>query len=300
MGTVVSLIGYLPPPRYDLMPWTGVRIQEATAPAGPWTQIDDQALPSPDPDPSEPAARNLTTSNATLDTGWYRVIFYDAGGGVSDPSDPERNSTEAAPLPPSPSDIRNASPLLRLKFPLPPTNAAAINDLKTLVYQAIAQVQSMTWRMIDPTLGCAAPEDYVCELVPDALVPIALEAITRMAERIYVTTTPAMATQLATGRRLRGFSAGPYSEQYFAPGEFARRGASQGRPPMDTDDTLDTTLWALATEDARDYFVWRSTGIAPPVGIATSWDYRRQSIGYGAGGAGWGAGGLGHGGPDGF
>jgi hypothetical protein len=68
---------------------------------------------------------------------------------------------------------------------------------------------------------------------------------------------------------------------------------------MDTDDALDAALWALATEDARDYFVWRSTGVAPPTAAVTSFDYRRQSLGYGAGSLGF-PGGYGRGGPDGY
>lgn len=200
-------------------------------------------------------------------------------------------------LPPTPEMIRGASPLLRAKFPVPSPDAYAMADLTNLVTAATAYVQAMTFRVIDPALGCSAPEDYVCEDTPDALIPVAIQAIARIAERVKVTTDPAFAEQIATGRRLRGFSAGPYSESYFAPGEFARRGV-QGRPAMDPDDVIDQLLWALATEDARDYFVFRATGQAPPVGMATSFDYRRQSLGYGAGSAGIPFGGRS--GPDGF
>lgn len=301
MSIVVRLVGFLPPPRDDNVPWTRVHVEEAAAPTGPWTLIDDQALAAPiDPDPSAPRLRNITTANATLDVGWYRVTFFDAAGSRSEPSDPLRNSTLEQPLPPSPSAIRNMSPLLRKGYPLPPTNDYQLTDLRNFVYQSTALVQALTWRIIDTTLGCAAAEDYTCELVPDALVPIALDAITKMSERLFVISEPAFARQIATGRRLRGFSAGPYSEQYFAPGEFARRGAVTGRPVMDNDDAIDAALWALATEDARDYFVWRATGVAPPIGVVTGFDYRRQSIGYGAGASAGGVGGLGHGGPDGF
>lgn len=283
MTFVVSLIGYLPPPRYDAVVWESVKIEESPAPTGPWTQIDAQTLTPADTDATMPQVRNFTTGLATLADGWYRVTFLDAFAGQSEPSDPERNSASEEPLPPSPDEIRNGSPLLRQKYPLPPTNPYATADLRNLVYQATALVQANTWRLIDPTLGCSAPETEVCELVPDALVPIAIQAVSRMAERLEVTTEPAFAAQVATGRRLRGFSAGPYSESYFAPGEFARRGASQGRPPMDTDDALDTALWALATEAARDYFVWRATGVAPPVGKVSTFDYRKESAGYTAG-----------------
>lgn len=302
MPFVVTLYGFLPPARFDVppVPWTAVEVYQGDTPLGPWTLIDTITLPNPDPDPTVPAVRNITTTQATTPGAWYQVVFLDDDGGQSEPSDPVRNTADGEALPPSPDDLRTISPLLRQNFPLPPTDAYQIADLRNVTYQATALVQAATWRLIDPTLGDAAPEGYVSEAVPPALVPVALQAIARMAERLDVTSAPDLAEQIATGRRLRGFSAGPYSENYFDPGQFARRGVS-ARPTMDNDDALDTALWALATEDARDYAVWRQSGIAPPTGLATTFDYRRQSLGYAAGGGGmaWG-GGYGHGGPDGF
>lgn len=297
---VVSLIGFLPPERFDTIPWNRAKIDEAAGPDGPWVTLETQALAPLDVDPRVPALRNFTTTLAALTGGWYRITFLDAGGGQSLPTIPTRNSADET-LPPSPEAVRNASPLLRSKYPLPPTDSYAMADLRNLVAGAVAYAQRMTFRLIDPALGCAAPEDYVCEDVPDALAPVAFEVVARLSERVKVTTDPVLAEQIATGRRLRGFSAGPYSESYFAPGEFARRGVV-GRPAMDPDDVIDQLLWALATEDARDYFVFRASGVAPPTGVATAFDYRRQSIGYGhSGGRGYGAPlDLGHGGPDGF
>lgn len=299
MGIVVTLLRYMPPQRADSVPWASVQVQEAPAPDGPWVTIDTKVLSPVDTDPMEPAARDVTTALATLPAGWYRLVFLDGTGGHSTPSDPLRNSAQDELLPPTPDQIRNESRLLRQGYPIPPTDEFQPQDLRNVVYQAVALVQAQTWRLIDPTLGDLAAEGYVSEAVPDGMVPIAIQAVARVAERIFVTTEPAFATQVATGRRLRGFSAGPYSENYFAPGEFARRGASQGRPVVDTDDAVDTAVWALMTEDARDYFVWRSTGVAPPVGIASAFDYRRQSLGYGAGEMGL-PGGFGRGGPDGY
>lgn len=290
----------MPPVRYDGIPWASVQIQEALTQDGGWSLIDTQALSPVDPDPTAPQARNITTRNATVDDGWYRVVFLDGSGGESVPSDAMHNSQDELSLPPSADAIRVESRLLRQGFPIPPTDPYQTADLENLVRQATSMVQAITWRLVDPSLGDLSPEGYRSEACPAGMVPIAVTAVARMAERIYVTTEPTFAQQVATGRRLRGFSAGPYSEQYFAPGEFARRGAQQGRPAVDQDDALDQALWALMTEDARDYFVWRSTGLTPPTGVATVFDYRRQSRGYDAGGSGWGAAGVAHGGPDGF
>lgn len=298
MARVVSLVDVVPPPRYDGVPWSEAHVEEAPQPDGPWTDIATVAIAPQDPDPKVPGPRDVTTALAALSTGWYRLVFHDAGGARSEPSDVVRSSIDSD-MPPSPDDVRQASPLLRAKFPRPAIDPAQPGDLRRTVYQSIALVQSETWRILDPSLGCPAPSGEVCEVVPNELEAVALQAVARMAERITVTTAPEFAEQVATGRRLRGFSAGPYSETYFAPGEFNRRGAQQARPIVDADDALDTALWALMTEAARDYFVWRATGMAPPAGEATAFDYRRQSLGYGAGNLAL-PGGYGRGGPDGF
>lgn len=304
MPRVVSLTDLVPPARYDGVAWTQANVEESPAPDSPstvWTTIDaDKALTTVDTDPTAPAPQSVTTSNAQLTTGWYRLVFVDPGGGLSEPSFEIRSSIDSN-LPPAPMDIRNNSPLLRSKIPIPTVDPYALSDLRNMVYAATMYVQSLTWRMIDQTLGCPAPieEGYTCELVPNELVPLVVQVITKLVERYNVLASVQYATQVATGRRLRGFTAGPYSENYFDPGQFSRRGVTT-RPIMDNDDTIDAMLWALATEDARDYFVWRSTGIGLPTGVSTSFDYRRQSLGYGAGSAGGYAGGLAHGGPDGF
>lgn len=82
MGYVVSLYDFRPGDRYDEAPWTEARIEEAAAKAGPFEQIDVQALTPVDTDPTSPLSRNFTTGEATLPSGWYRVIFADAAGGL--------------------------------------------------------------------------------------------------------------------------------------------------------------------------------------------------------------------------
>jgi hypothetical protein len=93
MGIVVTFVGWLPPPRYDGNPWTEARIEEAPDPIlGPWTLIDTLALSPVDPDPTDPLLRSLTSSNGTLEDQWYRIIFADAAGGVTEPTTPVQNT----------------------------------------------------------------------------------------------------------------------------------------------------------------------------------------------------------------
>ncbi len=81
---VVSFTDIAPPIRYDGRGWTTVRIAQASVLAGPWTVIDTQLL-TVDADPSNPAARNITTSQATTQEGFFTLTFIDATGATSQP-----------------------------------------------------------------------------------------------------------------------------------------------------------------------------------------------------------------------
>lgn len=81
---IVSLTDYEPEPRFDSVPWTQARIEEAAAASGPWTAIETIALNPVDADPSEPVARSFTTTHATLaGSGWYRVVWVDGAANES-------------------------------------------------------------------------------------------------------------------------------------------------------------------------------------------------------------------------
>lgn len=94
MGQVITFEGFQPIARYDGLPWTEARIEEATTPTGSWTAIETIALSPVDSDPSAPAVRNLTTENASATTGlWYRIIFVDANDDEAAPTDPISSPT---------------------------------------------------------------------------------------------------------------------------------------------------------------------------------------------------------------
>lgn len=75
--------------------WTGLTIEEAATPGGPWTLIDTQTL-VPDADPAHPSSRSFTTNDATLLAGWYRVTFTNAAGDTQ-PFDPVFNGANITP-----------------------------------------------------------------------------------------------------------------------------------------------------------------------------------------------------------
>jgi hypothetical protein len=100
MAQVITFENYRPTPRYDAIPWTSVRVYEAaTADAEDvdWTLIDTITLSPVDADPSDPAARDITTELASdTDELWYRLVFVDATGDTLAPTVPVQNVTSPA------------------------------------------------------------------------------------------------------------------------------------------------------------------------------------------------------------
>jgi hypothetical protein len=91
MAEVVTFVGYRPPVRYDGIPWTRVRIQEAAAEDGSYTQLEEILFSPVDTDPSQPQTRSFTTELGTAIDYWYRVVFADATGDTSVPTTPVQN-----------------------------------------------------------------------------------------------------------------------------------------------------------------------------------------------------------------
>lgn len=85
---IVSLEDFTPGERFDGLPWTLARFEEAASSAGAFTALETINLAtgpgvSPaglDSDPTEPASRGFTTALATLSEGYYRIVFIDAAG----------------------------------------------------------------------------------------------------------------------------------------------------------------------------------------------------------------------------
>ncbi len=95
MAQVITFEQYQPSPRYDSLPWTEVRIQEAataTAVNAAWTTLETITLDPVDTDPTNPASRDFTTELASDTAGlWYRLIFVDASGDSLQPTVPVQN-----------------------------------------------------------------------------------------------------------------------------------------------------------------------------------------------------------------
>jgi len=262
MNYTHTFVGYRPPVRYDFEPWTQVRIQEAPERTGPWTTVETVNLSPVDPDPSQPALRNVTTDQATLEQGWFRLIFLDAQADASPPSLPVL-SPASFTVPTSsvyesdPAIIRAISPWLTQQIPL-----ASPDPLLLWMGEAEALVASLTCRAIG---AGAEGED-----VPANKVPLARRAVAMKTEQIY----QAMGT--ATNRRrgfssgkVKAFSAGNYSESYFGPADAQKAGM------LDPDPRFAEILWSLATEDCREYWLnlWNPDRPDAPVAFPLAYDW---------------------------
>ena len=156
---------------------------------------------------------------------------------------------------PTPDEVRARSELLTLRLP---DDDGGENDdkLAALLADDAPVVSELTGRSIGPA-------DQPGEEVPDYLKPVAIRAMALRAERFLVGGT-AKARQGAIGSlRLRSFTAGPYSESYFGPGEAVAAKA------LDPDSAVHELLWTLATAEKRLYWqrVWGTAQEAPAAGV---------------------------------
>lgn len=92
MAQVITFERYVPVPRYDSIPWNRVRIEESLTETGTYTAIETKNLSPLDADPSDPQARDFTTELAGDGERWYRIVFLDASGDESAPTDPVQNT----------------------------------------------------------------------------------------------------------------------------------------------------------------------------------------------------------------
>jgi len=167
--TVVSFTDYTPVPRFDNVPWRTILIEEGPAETGPWTLIDTQTLVPLDADPTDPQPRDFTTSNATLDNGWYRISFADASSNVIEMT-PTYNG-EPIEWTPTISDVaainlirtRDANGVFQNTF----NNSTVPSDeqARMCIHAAIQNVR--------PMIGTDIPED----LIQEAQVVVAIRAM---------------------------------------------------------------------------------------------------------------------------
>jgi hypothetical protein len=166
---------------------------------------------------------------------------------------------------PTPDEVRPRSELLTARYP---DDDGGPNDLKlkALLDDDAPVVSSLTGRII-------GPEGTPGEEVPAWLVPVAMRVMALRAERMSVTGTARARTGVLGSLRLRSFSAGPYSESYFGPGEAATAKV------LDPDPAVHELLWALATEEMRRYWLrlW-GLGVEDPAVAVQSFEWGARHV----------------------
>lgn len=143
MTVVVTLEDYRPSPRYDGLPWTQVRIQEAPASTGSWVTLETQNLSPVDSDPKNPAYRNFTTALGTAAEQWYRVIFIDAAVATGLPTFPIQNVADDRPVYASVSEL---ALLLRIQTQASSRHNSLMRVLKTAADEIDSEIGTVDIR----------------------------------------------------------------------------------------------------------------------------------------------------------
>lgn len=142
MAYVVSFVEYAPAARFDGIPYEHALIEEAPDLETPvWLQIDDQLLDPIDLDPAVPALRNITTNNATLAEGWYRIVFTDADGNRSISAARFYNNAQpVSDAVPTTAEIRSETDVLFAEFGYPAPAVGAVDRLQFILDESVAEL----------------------------------------------------------------------------------------------------------------------------------------------------------------
>lgn len=157
MTQVVSLVDYLPSPRYDSLPWTEARIEEGTTATGPWALLETIALSPLDSDPANPAYRSFTTQLASDGELWYRIVFADADGDIGQPTYPVQNTLNPRPVYASVPELANI-----LRVNASQRHAALLRALEAAAMEIDSEIG--TADIFGATLPYTAPPALVSEV----------------------------------------------------------------------------------------------------------------------------------------
>lgn len=142
MSQVITFENFVPPARYDSIPWTDYAIEESDTTAEPdettvWTEIDTGSLSPVDSDPANPVARSLTTELASDTMSlWYRIIFEDATGDVTLPTAPIQNNADI----PTYATVHELARILKIRNPTTEQRAAMRRVLITATGEIDAEI----------------------------------------------------------------------------------------------------------------------------------------------------------------
>lgn len=144
MPEVITFLRYRPPERYDSLPWTEVRIEEAATEDGTYTQIDVIALSPLDADPADPAYRSFTTENGTAEDLWYRISFADADGDTTVPTAPIQNTTTDTTTVTAYATLDELQRILKIRTPTTEQEAAMERVLLVAAGEIDAEIDLAT------------------------------------------------------------------------------------------------------------------------------------------------------------
>lgn len=181
MSVVVTLQGYAPPARADDVPFTKARVEES-ADKATWAAIQTLTLNPVDADPEHPAARDLTTTAATIPSGgFYRVVWLDNAGHESAPTAPAMDASElAGGVRPTVTDVAN---LLRARTQV--RGGKEEGTFTSVTRPTSDEVDGMIDDALDDVLGKVKATTAFAELAPTTEEAEAYERRVRGAVKLY-------------------------------------------------------------------------------------------------------------------
>lgn len=179
MDLNVHSFAFTPPKRFDGDPWTDVRIDESGSEDGPWTPLETIPLSPVDSDPSAPQERHVTTDQALLAEGWYRLVVLDSD---SDGAEMDPVHDVSGPS----NDIRVMIPRVRRAVEGVGADAVLTDDeMKDLIADALSEVILYTEGRWGKTITATATEDGIP-------VEYAVDPVLTLPEQTLVATQAAL------------------------------------------------------------------------------------------------------------
>lgn len=141
MAQVITFADYVPPERFDGVPWTSVQIEEGPTSSGPFTTIDTIAISPVDADPANPSPRSFTTELASDTDGlWYRIVFLDSIGDDTLPTEPIQNIVTRSPY----ATVNELARILKIRTPTAEQRAALRRALEAASEEIDSEIDLTT------------------------------------------------------------------------------------------------------------------------------------------------------------
>jgi hypothetical protein len=191
-----------PPERYDDVPWIGLRVFESeTGATGTFVQRQDIPFAVLDDDPANPMSRDITTTMAVFDPGFYFFQYYDLAGTLFN-GGIRYSGASAGAVVPTVEEIRFESKVVFAEYGYPEGDP---DPLAPLLNEAVAEYQSVM-----SSHGIGLDLETLDPATPGGV--LTRKALRMWVEYLAASSQPEIVDTAADFDLLSSWSAGPVSE----------------------------------------------------------------------------------------